>query len=97
MASNLLVFILTVFTVNSVNCIELRVFTVATEPTEGFIRFNRSLSVYGLKSEILALGHQWEGGNVIDSVGGGHKVNLLKDALKHYKEDNNLVVLFTDR
>lgn len=91
------IFVLILVTFNPVNCLQLRVFTVATEATEGFERFNRSLSVYELKSEILGHGIEWQGGNVIDSIGGGHKVNLLKDALKRYKDEDNLLILFTDR
>ena len=64
-----------IFTINTAYCLELRVFTVATEATEGFQRFNRSLSVYGFKSEVLGHGIQWQGGNVIDSAGGGHKIS----------------------
>ena len=97
MASQLLSLFLLVIAINNCYCDNLRVFTVATEPTDGFIRFNRSLSIYKLKSEVLGLGIEWEGGNVIDSVGGGHKVNLLKEALKRYKDDSKLVILFTDR
>ena len=29
--------------------------------------------------------------------GGGQKVNLLKDAVKEYKDKNNLVMMFSDR
>lgn len=97
MASQLLSLFLLIFVINNCNCDDLRVFTVATETTDGFLRFNRSLSIYKLKSEILGLGSKWLGGNVIDSVGGGHKVNLLKEALKRYKDDRKLLILFTDR
>lgn len=94
---SLCVLLIITVTVNNGHCDDLRVFSVATEATDGFLRFNRSLSVYNLKSEVLGLGLQWEGGNVIDSVGGGHKVNLLKEALKRYKDDSKLLILFTDR
>lgn len=29
--------------------------------------------------------------------GGGYKINLLKDALAPYKDDENRLVMFTDR
>ena len=28
--------------------------------------------------------------------GGGHKLNLLRDGLKKYKEQKNLILMFTD-
>ena len=29
--------------------------------------------------------------------GGGHKINILRKALQKYKDDQNLIVMFTDR
>lgn len=93
----------------------LRVFTVATDvDADGFLRFNRSANVYGLKVEVIKLikdtnqlitmpynqilgaNTEWLGGDVQRYPGGGQKVNLLRDALKRYKDDSNLVVLFVD-
>lgn len=43
------------------------------------------------------MNQQWRGGDVANGPGGGHKINILKDALKEYKNDENTVVMFTDR
>lgn len=75
---------------------ELRVFAVATETTSGFERFNRSLKVNGLRADILGYGSSWSGGDVSRGPGGGQKIVLLRDALKRFKDDNDLIVLFTD-
>lgn len=39
----------------------------------------------------------WEGGNMVGGLGGGHKINLLKEELVKYKDDTNKVIMFTDR
>lgn len=39
---------------------------------------------------------EWKGGNVRLYSGGGHKVNLLKDAMKKYYEED-LIIMFVDR
>lgn len=39
---------------------------------------------------------EWQGGNMED-IGGGYKINLLRDALEPYKNDDQKIVLFTDR
>lgn len=75
---------------------DLRVFAVATEATSGFERFNRSLEVNGLRSEVLGLGSRWTGGDVARGPGGGHKIILFKDALKRFKDDDKMIVLLTD-
>lgn len=45
---------------------------------------------------MLALGQEWLGGNIKYNSGGGHKVNLLKDALLKYREIENQVIAFVD-
>ena len=40
---------------------------------------------------------QWKGGDILHHPGGGLKVNLLKEAVKEYKDDKDLVIMFTDR
>ena len=42
------------------------------------------------------MGQPWLGGDMT-SVGGGHKVLLLRKALEKYQKDDNLVVMFVDR
>ncbi|XP_014258320.1 procollagen-lysine,2-oxoglutarate 5-dioxygenase 3 [Cimex lectularius] len=73
----------------------LMVMTVATNRTDGFVRYMRSAEHFGLEVEVLGMGVAWEGGDM-NYRGGGHKVNLLKKALKPYKNDNQRLVLFTD-
>lgn len=46
--------------------------------------------------ETLGVNEKWLGGNM-DSYGGGYKINLLRDALESYKDDNEKIILFTDR
>ena len=43
------------------------------------------------------MNEQWRGGDVARGPGGGHKINILKTALKEYKNDENAVIMFTDR
>lgn len=77
--------------------LELVVVTVATDVTDGFVRFNRSVNVYGFKLEILGLNQQWTGGDVTRLPGGGQKVNLLKKYLQNFRDRDDMIILFTDR
>ena len=43
------------------------------------------------------MNEKWRGGDVANGPGGGHKINILKNALKEYKNDNSTVIMFTDR
>lgn len=70
------------------------IFTVASEETEGYKRYQRSAQHHGLTVKTLGLGQQWKGGDM-SYPGGGYKVNLLKEALEPYKATDRLV-LFTD-
>lgn len=69
--------------------------TVATSFNDGFRRFMRSAKVYNLPTKVLGMGKKWEGGDM-KHAGGGHKVNLLKKALKEFADDRDKIVLFTD-
>ena len=75
------------------------IFTVATNETDGFKRFVRSAKSNSLddKLKVLGLGEVWKGGNVRRYAGGGHKINLLKKALREFKDDNEKIIIFTDR
>ncbi|CAG5117998.1 unnamed protein product, partial [Candidula unifasciata] len=73
----------------------LLVVTVATEENDGFRLFMRSIKKYGLDVKVFGLGTSWQGGSM-QSVGGGQKVNILKEALKPYKNNENLIIMFTD-
>lgn len=69
--------------------------TVATSFNDGFRRFMRSAKVYNIPTKVLGMGKKWEGGDM-KRAGGGHKVNLLKKALKPFADDRDKIVLFTD-
>lgn len=71
------------------------VFTVASNETEGYQRFIRSAKHYGIEVTTLGLGKPWLGGDM-KRLGGGYKINLLRNALKPYKADDERVVIFTD-
>lgn len=71
------------------------IFTVASNETEGYLRYLRSAKHFGLAVTTLGLGKPWLGGNM-KSVGGGYKINLLREALKPYRDDADRLVLFTD-
>ncbi|KAM8794224.1 multifunctional procollagen lysine hydroxylase and glycosyltransferase LH3-like [Eudromia elegans] len=75
---------------------QLRVFTVATEPTEGYGRFLRSAARFGYGVQTLGLGQPWRGGDVARTVGGGQKVRWLRAALEPLGDREDLVVLFVD-
>uniref|UniRef100_A0A182JTM5 procollagen-lysine 5-dioxygenase n=1 Tax=Anopheles christyi TaxID=43041 RepID=A0A182JTM5_9DIPT len=71
------------------------IFTVASNATEGYLRYLRSAKHYGLTVTTLGMGKPWLGGNM-KSVGGGYKINLLREALKPYRAEKDRLVLFTD-
>ncbi|XP_055696089.1 procollagen-lysine,2-oxoglutarate 5-dioxygenase isoform X1 [Lutzomyia longipalpis] len=71
------------------------VFTVASEPVEGYVRYIRSATFYGIDVQTLGMGEKWQGGDM-KSTGGGYKVNLLRKALEPYKKDKEKIVIFTD-
>ncbi|XP_065582274.1 procollagen-lysine,2-oxoglutarate 5-dioxygenase 1-like isoform X1 [Artemia franciscana] len=76
--------------------LDFLVVTVATNETDGYNRFMRSAKLYTIPVKVLGMGEVWKGGDVKRTVGGGHKVNLLKKALEEYKDDKEKIVAFTD-
>ncbi|XP_055697563.1 procollagen-lysine,2-oxoglutarate 5-dioxygenase isoform X2 [Phlebotomus papatasi] len=90
-----------IFSFLTVNCAtekdkeNVLVFTVASEPVEGYIRYIRSANFYGIDVQALGMGKEWKGGDM-NSFGGGYKVNLLREALEPYKKDKDKIVIFTD-
>jgi procollagen-lysine,2-oxoglutarate 5-dioxygenase len=42
------------------------------------------------------MGEKWLGGDLKDYPGGGFKINLLKKELEMHKDNENLIVLFSD-
>ncbi|XP_012246247.1 procollagen-lysine,2-oxoglutarate 5-dioxygenase [Bombus impatiens] len=78
---------------------DVLVFTIASNETDGYKRYLRSVNVYGFRDNlrVLGLGEPWLGGdNIKTSAGGGYKVNLLKKALENYGDDDQKIVIFTD-
>ncbi|XP_026467290.1 procollagen-lysine,2-oxoglutarate 5-dioxygenase 2-like [Ctenocephalides felis] len=71
------------------------VFTVASERTDGFLRYERSTREYGIQPKVLGFDQPWRGGSM-ELPGGGYKVNLLIEALEPFKDDDNKIAIFTD-
>lgn len=53
------------------------------------------LHIHSLQVETLGMHEEWLGGNM-ESYGGGYKINLLRNALEPYKNDDKKIILFTD-
>ena len=70
--------------------------TVATESTSGFLRYMRSAKKNQLSVKVLGMGEEWKGGDMTNSVGGGQKVLMMRQALESYKDDPEMMILFTD-
>lgn len=78
---------------------EYIVLTVATDENhDGFKLFTHSCKKFKINYKVLGLDTMWEGGDITNSPGGGHKVNLLKKELSSWNADKlfNTIVLFTD-
>jgi hypothetical protein len=75
---------------------KLRIYTVATEETDGLERLLRSAQVYDLSVNVLGMGERWNGGDTRYEAGGGQKIRLLRDALVEYRNDDDSMVLFID-
>uniref|UniRef100_A0A6Q2ZA77 procollagen-lysine 5-dioxygenase n=1 Tax=Esox lucius TaxID=8010 RepID=A0A6Q2ZA77_ESOLU len=74
----------------------LLVLTAATEETDGFNRFIRTMKEFNYTVKVLGLGEQWKGGDVARTVGGGQKVRWLKKELIKYSDKQDMVILFVD-
>jgi len=74
----------------------LLVVTVATEATDGFVRWEESVKRHNLDYKVVGMGEEWLGGDVANGPGGAHKINLLKRSLKEFKDRSDLLILFTD-
>jgi len=72
------------------------VLTVATESTSGFKRYMRSAEKNQLAVKVLGMGEEWKGGDMANSVGGGQKVLIMRKALESYKDDAEMIIMFTD-
>lgn len=49
-----------------------------------------------LQVETLGMHQEWLGGRM-DSYGGGYKINLLRQAIEQFRNDDKKIILFTDR
>lgn len=76
------------------NLKNLELVTVATDFNDAVKRYVQSCEKYDYKVTILGLEKEWEGGDMKNGIGGGQKVNLLKDYLKTL--DENKLIIFTD-
>ncbi|XP_053492740.1 procollagen-lysine,2-oxoglutarate 5-dioxygenase 2 [Ictalurus furcatus] len=75
---------------------KLLVLTVATQETDGFLRFMQSANYFKYSVKVLGMGEEWKGGDVGHSIGGGQKVRLLKEAMEALADQEDLVILFVD-
>uniref|UniRef100_A0A0N4Z9N2 procollagen-lysine 5-dioxygenase n=1 Tax=Parastrongyloides trichosuri TaxID=131310 RepID=A0A0N4Z9N2_PARTI len=64
--------------------------------TDGLMRLVDSAKKFNINLNIIGLGEKWEGGNMENGEGGGHKIHLLRKELEKYKEEKDLVVVFMD-
>jgi len=74
------------------------VITVATDEIDVFKRFQKSCDIYGIPYKILGLHTKWKGGNMNIGMGGGQKINLLRDELLNWTTEKleKTTILFTD-
>ncbi|KAF3703649.1 Procollagen-lysine,2-oxoglutarate 5-dioxygenase 2 [Channa argus] len=75
---------------------KLLVLTVATEETDGFLRFMQSAKYFNYTVKVLGMGEEWKGGDVGHSIGGGQKIRLLKEAMEALADQEDRVVLSVD-
>ncbi|XP_053246170.1 procollagen-lysine,2-oxoglutarate 5-dioxygenase 2 isoform X1 [Podarcis raffonei] len=75
---------------------KLLILTVATKETDGFHRFMQSAKHFNYTVKVLGKGEEWKGGDILNSIGGGQKVRLLKSALELYADQEDLVVMYVD-
>uniref|UniRef100_A0A7N8XRW8 procollagen-lysine 5-dioxygenase n=1 Tax=Mastacembelus armatus TaxID=205130 RepID=A0A7N8XRW8_9TELE len=75
---------------------KLLVLTVATEETDGFLRFMQAANYFNYNVTVLGMGEAWKGGDVGRSIGGGQKIRLLKEAMEALADQEDLVVLSVD-
>ncbi|XP_064008901.1 procollagen-lysine,2-oxoglutarate 5-dioxygenase 2 isoform X1 [Pogoniulus pusillus] len=75
---------------------KLLVFTVATKETDGFHRFMQTAKYFNYTVKVLGKGEEWKGGELPNSIGGGQKVRLLKEAVEGYADQEDLVVMFVE-
>ncbi|XP_028650523.1 procollagen-lysine,2-oxoglutarate 5-dioxygenase 2 isoform X2 [Erpetoichthys calabaricus] len=75
---------------------KLLVFTVATQETDGFLRFMQTAKALNYTVKVIGKGEEWKGGEVSNSIGGGQKIRLLKEIMPSYADQEDLIVLVVD-
>ncbi|OWF41242.1 procollagen-lysine,2-oxoglutarate 5-dioxygenase 1-like isoform X2 [Mizuhopecten yessoensis] len=83
-------------TVVSCTDLQLQVITVATKTNDGLRRYMQSAQKYGYDVKVLGFGQEWEGGNMELGVGGGQKINMMKEGLQEFAGRDDLLLMFTD-
>lgn len=81
------------------NIDNLLVISVATDANnQGFQYFINSLKYNNIQYKILGLNTKWKGGFMEEGMGGGQKINLLKEELKDWDEVKlkSTLLLFSD-
>ena len=73
---------------------DILVISVGTEFNDAVKRYTQTCNKYGFSPIILGLNTKWRGGNMIEGIGGGQKINLLVNYLKKLKKDT--LIVFTD-
>jgi hypothetical protein len=81
------------------NSYELIVIAVASDENHpGYKNYIHQLDKFGIKYKTLGLNKSWEGGDMEMGMGGGYKINLLKEELSKWDINtlNSTMLLFTD-
>ena len=76
------------------------VISIATDQTDGFIRWKNSLDYFAIPYVVIGLGQEWKGGNMKIGTGGGQKVCMCRKWWAENKQKilkmNYTHVIFTD-
>jgi len=73
------------------------VLSAGTNNNDALDRFEKSCKTYGHPYKILGLNSIWKGGDMAKGPGGGQKINLLKNELLSWSnEELNKIIMFTD-
>jgi len=79
--------------------VDLLIISVATDANnQGLQYFINSLKYNNIQYKILGLNTKWKGGVMEEGMGGGQKINLLKEELKHWDMEKlkSTLILFSD-
>jgi len=81
---------------NSYNLVVLSV--ASDEKHRGYKNYIHQLHKYGIHYKTLGLNKQWKGGDMEKGMGGGYKINLLKEELLTWDINklHSTILLFTD-